>query len=157
MEDIANAAGLSRQSIYNQHGSKAAVLEWALAMFLSEIIDRSTTVLETPGADAIETLHAGFQAWTGDHIEMMRATPHGAELLETAMASAASSDRDYVSEFSDAVVRFLLSSGLVTKADEAADLNFVIQAVSKGLLLKSKTNEDYAKGMRRALKILFSR
>lgn len=149
MGDIAHAAGLSRQSIYNQHGSKEAVLAWALAGFLGEISDKAVACLDQDDA-APETLREAFQIWIGDNVEMMRGTPHGGELLETAITSATNSDRDYEGEFSTAIERFLVVSDLVPEAT-ASDVNFVLQTAAKGLLLKSKTAEDFRNGMGRVI------
>ena len=156
MGSIADAIGVSRQSIYNWHGSKEAVLKWALATFLNEITDLSIAEIESSAEDALDRLHAGFQAWTGDHIEMVRGTPHGSELLESAVAAVAKSERDYKSEFADAVTRFLIDHGLAEKASEADALNLILQSASMGLLLTSKSNEDYAKGMRLVLNTMLS-
>lgn len=149
MEEIAHAAGLSRQSIYNQHGSKEAVLNWALASFLEEITDQAVACLGK-NVVALDALRDAFQGWIGDNVEMMRGTPHGGELLETAIASAANSDRDYEAEFSSAVEHFLVARALVPDV-RARDVNFVLQMAAKGLLLKSKTSEDFKNGMSRVI------
>lgn len=155
MGDIAHAAGLSRQSIYNQHGSKEAVLDWALTDFLGEISDKAVACL-SKGSMALDALGNAFQAWIGDNVDMMRGTPHGGELLETAIASAANSYRDYEAEFSSAVERFLVARGMASEAI-ASDVNFVLQTAAKGLLLKSKTAEDFKKGMGRVIRAVIQK
>lgn len=155
MGEIAAAAGLSRQSIYNQHGSKAAVLDWAVSTFLGEITDRAVAALGAEGAPEA-VLAAGFRAWVGDHVEMLRGTPHGGALLETAIAaatqSAAEGGRDYEGAFAAAVTAVLDRQGLAG----AEDRSFVLQAASKGLLLKCRTAEAYSAGMARVVAVVLS-
>ena len=155
MGEIADAAGLSRQSIYNQHGSKEAVLEWAVTAFLDDITDTAVHRLKTTAGEPAEVLAQAFQAWTGDHVPLLRGTPHGAEILETALRSAAKASRNYVGEFADAITAFLCERGVFPARDKAEGATFVLGLASKGLLLKCETSEAYASGMDRVIKVLF--
>ena len=157
MGDIAKAADLSRQSIYNQFGSKDAVLEWAVTAFLDDVTNTSVQRLQSVDGDPSDTLSSAYQAWIGDHVPLLRGTEHGGELLETAMTSAAKASRDYEGEFDGAVRRFLMESGVCATQSEAKETAFVLGAASKGLLLKSETSESYATNIRRVIEVLLER
>lgn len=155
MSDIAKVAEVSRQSIYNQFGSKEAVLEWAVTAFLDEVIDSAVHRLKTSEGQAAEVLALSFQAWTGDHVPLLRGTPHGAEILDKAISSVAKAPRYYEQEFADAVAAFLCERGLSPTKASAEEATYVLSLASKGLLLKSETSEAYSLGMERVIKVLF--
>lgn len=155
MSEIATAAGLSRQSIYNQFGSKEAVLDWAVTSFLDAIIDDALHCLETMDGSASQTLVSAYQAWSGDHLPLMRGTPHGSELLDQTKSAAERSARDYEGEFTRAVEWFLLAQGMAPSEEAAKDAAYVLNLASKGLLLKVGTPENYAQSLKRVIGVLF--
>ncbi|MES0824012.1 TetR/AcrR family transcriptional regulator [Ruegeria sp. SCP11] len=155
MNEIATAAGLSRQSIYNQFGSKEAVLDWAVTSFLDTITDRALHCLGTADAPATQTLVSAYQAWIGDHLPLVRGTPHGAELLDQTKSAAESSTRDYEGEFTRAIETFLLTRGMAPSEEAAKDAAYVLNLASKGLLLKVGTPDDYARSLERVINVLF--
>ncbi|ABW31627.1 TetR/AcrR family transcriptional regulator [Acaryochloris marina] len=154
ISDIAKAADLSRQSIYNQYGSKEAVLEWAVTTFLGNITDTVIHQLKTTDGEPAVVLSKSFQLWTGDHVPLLRGTPHGAEILDAAIISVAKASRNYEGEFVDAITTFLWLREVFPTKREAEETTFVLNLASKGLLLKSETSEAYALGMKRVIKAL---
>jgi len=154
MSEIANAAGMSRQSIYNQFGSKEAALDWAVKTFLGEVADTAVHRLQSSDGSPSEVLLAAFQDWIGTHVPLLRGTPHGAEILDTAIQAAAHSTRDYEREFSDAVITYMLDSGLFSTVREATEAAFVLHVAAKGLLIKSETSQGFAQAMERVIRVL---
>lgn len=157
MSDIARAADLSRQSIYNQHGSKEAVLDWAVTTFLDDVTNSVIEGLRSATGDTSDVLARSFQAWTGDYVPLLRGTPHGAEILETALSSVANAARDYEGEFAGALAAFILKRGVCPTETAAEDVAYVLGIASKGLLLKSETSEAYAAGMSRVIAVIVER
>lgn len=155
MSDIAHAVGLSRQSIYNQFGSKEAVLDWTINTFLSNVTEEAVQTLQEAEGLPEKVLSNAFQIWIGNHVPIWRGTPHGAEILELAIDSAGRASTDFEETFSNAVSSFLLSSGLSQNASEAKDMTYVMNLASKGLMLKCQTSEAYTTGMLRVLRTLF--
>lgn len=155
MNDIASAADLSRQSIYNRFGSKEAVLEWAVTTYMSEVTDTAIDRLNTSKGRPAEVLALTFQAWIGDHVPLLRGTPHGAEILDKAIRTAARATRDYEGEIADAIAAFLHEKGLSPSRAAAEETTYVLSLASKGLLLKCETSEAYSTGMERVIKALF--
>lgn len=154
MGDIAKAAGLSRQSIYNQFGSKEAVLDWAVGTMLEHVTQSAVDCLKAGDGTPVEVLTRAFQAWIGDHVPLIRGTPHGAEILDGAIASAAKSSRNYEQEFLSAVAGFLQSNNAFPDKDKAQDVAFVLHVASKGLLLKSETSDAFEADMSRVIQTL---
>ena len=156
MSDIARAAGLSRQSIYNQFGSKEAVLDWTVSTFVSDVTEAAVQTLQNAEGSPQKVLSNAFQLWIGDHVPIWRGTPHGAEILNLAIDSAGRASTDFEAIFSTAVSSFLLDSGLSQNASKAKDMTYVLNLASKGLMLKCQTSDAYKTGMLRVLKTLFA-
>jgi len=151
MEDIAQAAGLSRQSIYNRFGSKEAVFDWTVETITSEIFRQVTKVLAAKTETPLETLLHAFDISTGNHVSIWSGTSHGAEIIDLAMASANRSSAYQSDGFVTMVSEFILKSGLAHDASLAEDKAFVLKLASKGLLLIAKSPEEYSKEMRRVI------
>ncbi|NOD64793.1 MULTISPECIES: TetR/AcrR family transcriptional regulator [unclassified Ruegeria] len=156
MNDIAEAAGLSRQSIYNQFGSKEAVMEWAVRTVLTSMTNAALDVLSQSEGSPRDVLARAYQTWIGDHVAIWRGTPHGAEIMEFAIESASDAEMDYNAEFEKALSGYLVKANVVPTPEAAADLAFLLTTVSTGLLLKTTTSEQYAAGMTRATSVLLA-
>lgn len=155
MSDIAKAAELSRQSIYNQFGSKEAALDWAVTECMEEVANTAISELQEAEGNAKDALAAAYQRWIGDQIPLLNGTPHGGEILDAAMASQSEAKRNYEDEFLQAVALFLLKSGVSESRAQADDQAFVLGIAAKGLMLKSETSEAFAQGMARVIAVLF--
>lgn len=152
MNDIAQAAGLSRQSIYNQYGSKENVLDCAVNTFLSEVVAQAKEVLQTPEANPIDTVLNAFQAIIGDHLWILQDSPHGPEILNMSIASAKRADTDYDALFAAALARFLRDRGLAPTDDTAADIAFALDVAARGLMRQADSAQDFRNGMTRVLR-----
>lgn len=80
MEDLARATGVSRQALYNRFGSKAVLAEWAATSLIERSLADALRSLENPGATLVVRLFAALDAWAGQHMAMLRASPHGIEV-----------------------------------------------------------------------------
>jgi AcrR family transcriptional regulator len=80
MDDLANATGVSRQSLYNRFGSKDALREWAMASLIDGSLAEALRSLDNPGATLVARLFAALDAWAGQHMAMLRASPFGIEV-----------------------------------------------------------------------------
>ena len=155
MEDIARAAGLSRQSIYKKFGSKKGVLEWVLATFIEDVVNGAVKALSQPvSCNPKETVLKVFECWSGELAPIISNTPHGAEILETGMRFAVE-DKDWESELMGLLADYLIRSGLCDdkslSIEQARALNFA----SKGIMLKTQTAQEFSQEMMRVIQVIF--
>jgi len=151
MEDIARAAGLSRQSIYNRFGSKDAVFEWAVATFITDMLQDVTDILNSAGADPLVLLAKVYDVWVGSQFPLWCGTSHGAEIMDLSIVVANRSSLDLEGGFAKVVSRFLLDRSLASAPATADNKAFVLSLASKGLLSEAKSAEVFSREMMRVI------
>jgi len=151
MEDIARAARISRQSIYNRFGSKEAVFEWVVVTFISNLLKGVAKTLQAPNPAPLVSLAQAYDIWAGSQIPLLSGTGHGAEILDLAIATAHRAPTDYENEFATLISVFLQESGLARDPVFAENKMFVLNLASKGLLLKSTSTEAFSQDMKRVI------
>jgi AcrR family transcriptional regulator len=81
MEDLGHATGVSRQALYNRFGSKAALIDWTIQSLIDRSLADALRCLENPGATLAVRLLGALDAWVGQHMDRLRASPHGIEII----------------------------------------------------------------------------
>jgi len=88
MDEIAKGAGMSRPALYLHYRNKEDIFRRLAQVFYDEGIEAVSAALAGPGSVA-EVLAAAFAAQGGDAAEAMLSSPHGIELLDAGMVTAA--------------------------------------------------------------------
>lgn len=156
MEDIARAAGVSRQSIYKKFGSKDACYAWTVNAYLADMYGRIFAAMDKDDLPPFMTLRTVFDIFIGEAVELVR-NPHGTELLDDAIKAAYSSDEDWPLRFRARLGAFLYRSGYAASTDEGVEKAFALIAAGKGLLLEATTTERFRKDMKRVLEAVVGR
>ncbi len=151
MTDIARAAELSRQSIYNRFGSKEAVFDWVVGTLTREMLHHVRTILSAPKEKPLETLAMVYDIWLGNYVPLGSGTGHGAEIMDLAIASKNPSTSTSEEEFANSVAEFILECDLAKNMASAQNKVFVLSIASKGLFLIAKSTEEFSQNMRRII------
>ena len=61
MADVAKAAGVSRQTLYNEFGSRPALVEAYVSREIDQLVERATEVVRANADDAHRALHKAFR------------------------------------------------------------------------------------------------
>ena len=152
MEDLARAAGISRQTLYNRFRTKQAVLDWAVEGYLGDTRARAVAELQDHDKSPAACLLGAFARWTGDHVTLLHDAPHGAEAIELGTQSIRRSHTDPEADFEREIAAFVSDRGLAAGRKQAADMAFMLMMSSKGLLLKTRTGEEFQAGMVRIIR-----
>ncbi|WED22979.1 TetR/AcrR family transcriptional regulator [Vibrio sp. JC009] len=155
--DLAQVAGVSRQALHKRFGSKQGVLEWVLKTFTEELFESSLGVLKTCDTkDPKQTILVFFESWSGALVPILSTTPHGASVLEAGMQFAHESQTNWESDLMLKLSEFLVSSGVTSSMDCAMEQTFTLNIASKGILLKSRSMQDFSRDMERVVSVVLS-
>ena len=152
MADLAEAADVSRQTLYNRFKSKEAVLDWAVEGLVRYAAAEAGVELRQEDVPLTDRLVNAFSKWIGESIPVMKNSPHGMEMMDLGIASLQRAKNDPVDRFETMLSEFLLESNICDTIEEARDKTFLFVVASKGLILKSASTEDFNNGMRRIIR-----
>lgn len=150
MEDIAQAAGLSRQSIYKKFGSKESCYDWTLKAYMVGLYSEVFAALENDDCDPLTTLENVFDIIVGDAVVFAN-TAHGAELLDHSLSAAASLPENWPETYHDRLGAFLFQHGFAATQEHARDLAHALITASRGALINATTRQEFSQDMRRIL------
>lgn len=153
MEDLAQAMGCTRQTLYNRFKGKQAVLDWAVEGCVRDSHGKALAELADRRAPLEACLLNAFSRMIGDIVPLIRNSPHGSEVMDLGTESLKRSDVDHHGAFEGELARFLNGRGVCKTLDEAADTTFLLLMAAKGLLLKSETSEAFEEGMARVIRV----
>ncbi len=152
MEDLASAAEVSRQTLYKRFKNKEAVLDWAVNGYMREARLRVACVLKNAGTAVEESLLNAFSCSAGDTVPLFQDSPHGAEILDLGIESLKRSEPDFHDDFEAEIANFLLERQVCERKEDASEMTFLLHMAAKGLLLKSRTSEEFQTGMKRIIR-----
>jgi AcrR family transcriptional regulator len=149
MEEVARAAGVSRQGLYLQFANKEELFRKALEHSLSSQLNAAVAALSVPGDSLEFRIIAACDAWSGRFVGSLGAD--AADLMCASTALAGSALTHYESRFEAALTRAIADSPLrvfcATAGMAPADLARTLHATARGLKQRSASREEFVKGM----------
>jgi AcrR family transcriptional regulator len=149
MDEVARAAGVSRQGLYLQFANKEELFREALVHTLSSQLNAGIAALSR-AEDSLETrLIAACNAWSGRFVGSLGAGAADLMCAGTSLAGATLSQ--YETRFEQALTHAIAHSGLAAFCSETglcpADLARALHATARGLKQMSASREEFVKGM----------
>jgi len=149
MEEVARAAGVSRQGLYLQFANKEELFRKALKHSLNNQLIAAVAALARQ-QDSLELrLIAACDAWSGRFVGSLGAD--SADLMCASTSLAGATLTHYETQFELAVTRAIADSpldGFCTTAGLCpADLARTLHATARGLKQVSASREEFVKGM----------
>lgn len=134
MEDLARASGVSRQALYNRFGTKAALADWAAQALIDNSLAAALDCLENPQLPLAQRLADALDAWAGQHMELMRLSPHGIEVAAMVGPEAGEAVRGAERKLVAAMVRAMRLSGPGALVPRAGSLAQALCWTARGLV-----------------------
>jgi AcrR family transcriptional regulator len=149
MEEVARAAGVSRQGLYLQFANKEELFRRALEHSLSNQLNAAVAALSCKSESLERRLIAACDAWSGRFVGSLGAD--AADLMCASTSLAGATLTHYEREFERAVAKAIADSpldGFCTTAGLCpADLANALHATARGLKHSSASREQFVKGM----------
>jgi AcrR family transcriptional regulator len=157
MDDLARAAGLSRQGLYLHFATKEALFKEALLQLLASTRAAGRAALDREELDVEERLLGAFDAVHG-HAIAQPGAEHMNELLETSVQLIGPVVAELEQGILSDVARVLRSAGVAARWKgaglSAKDLAEHLHATSYGVKHRVATPADYHDRMRVAVRIV---
>jgi AcrR family transcriptional regulator len=149
MDEVARAAGVSRQGLYLQFANKEELFRKALEHSLSSQLAAADAALSRQEDSLERRLVAACDAWSGRFVGSLNADAADLMCASTSLAGAALAH--YEARFEAAVAQAITESPLrlfcATAGLCPADLASALHATARGLKQSSASREEFLKGM----------
>ena len=89
MAGLAEARGVSRQTLYNRFGNKEALFHWAVNALSGHLERAALAALERPGEELADQLLGHYCAWFEPLVTLLNQGPYGQALLAWAWKATA--------------------------------------------------------------------
>jgi len=153
MVGLADAVGVSRQTLYNRFGNKEAVLAWAVDGLVAHVRKEAIACLaagsRSSGRSSNTVLSDAFWCWLGPVAVMLHKHQHAEEILGLSRAELARTQSDPLEGISKELGAFLLREKLRANPTAANDTAFSLIMAAKGLMHSCGTEEGFRSGMSR--------
>jgi AcrR family transcriptional regulator len=137
MDDIAQAAGLSRTALYLHFKNKDDIFRSLALRYFDEAVRDMTAALNTLGQDPADALMAAFVAKDGKFMEAVLGTPHGRELLDAGVNLSAEISEAGEARMAKALAVFFARHRLAPGVGTPEEMAETLKAALKGLKLSA--------------------
>jgi len=155
MDDVARAAGVSRQGLYLSFANKEELFRRALTHSLRSQLAAAIAALSRPEAGLETRLIAACMDWSGRFVGSLG---DATDLMCASTALAGATLTEYEWQFEEALARAISASAMAdacAAADvEVADLARALHATARGLKQSCKSREEFVKGMTAAVRMI---
>jgi TetR/AcrR family transcriptional regulator, regulator of autoinduction and epiphytic fitness len=155
MDEVARAAGVSRQGLYLQFANKEELFRKALVHTLGQQLNAAIAALERADESLELRLIAACDAWSGRFVGSLGAD--AADLMCASTSLAGATLAQYESQFESAVSGAIADSALADVCGQigvrAADLARALHATARGLKHSSASREEFLKGITAAARM----
>ena len=155
MDEVARAAGVSRQGLYLQFVDKEALFRKAVAFKLSRQLSAAVSALSSDDGDLEPRLVAAFDEWAGRYVGVMGADSADLMCASTSLAGATLSD--YETQFENALAHAIGSSPLADFCRAAgfstAQAAHALHATARGLKHTCKSRQEFVTAMTVAVRM----
>ena len=157
MDDLARAAGLSRQGLYLHFPTKEALFKQTVLQIVEQTRVAGQAAFDREELRVEERLLGAFEALHGDKIGQVE-SDHMSELMETAAELVGPVLKDLETRLLGDVARVLRTAGVAAQWKDAGisakDLAEQLCATSLGLKHRAVSRDEYRSGMEVAIQMI---
>ncbi|KZL20771.1 DNA-binding transcriptional repressor AcrR [Pseudovibrio axinellae] len=150
VDDVANAVGLSRQSLYKKFGTKEELFQTIVEDYSIEVGIQALETLEKKKDAPKLRIVCALETLIGQHLDLMHNSAHGAQLLKLGEQVMLSGDKSLMPRVLHEIATVIAEGNQARSAEQAADEAFILFTLAKGLLLTVTNHAEYDAGIKRA-------
>ncbi len=157
LDDVAQAVGVSRQTLYQRYKNKETLFKLSLETSLEDAILRCREAAAEDMPDVETKLFRIFDIWGGEYVEMLRASPHATEVLEASETLVGDLCEKKMDEFVEIVKDVLDEFGIPAMKDDRVSSQKVAETLhftAGGLFHKAKDYDHFVEQIRTAIFIV---
>jgi TetR/AcrR family transcriptional regulator, regulator of autoinduction and epiphytic fitness len=155
MEEVARAAGVSRQGLYLVFSNKEELFRRAVTHSLSSQLSAAVAVLAQRGTGLQERLVAACDEWAGRFVGMVGTD--ASDLMCASTSLAGETLIEYEARFEQALASAIGESAMAARCQSAgvcaAEAAHLLHATAQGLKRTSATRQEFVKGMTVAVRL----
>jgi AcrR family transcriptional regulator len=159
MDDVARAAGVSRQGLYLSFANKEELFRRAVEHSLSNQLACAIAALSRLDDNLETRLISACKEWSGRFVGSLGAD--AADLMCASTSLAGATLKEYEWQFEETLAGALAGSPMAEKCGAAgldiADFARALHAAARGLKQTCKTKEDFEKAMTAVVRMTCSR
>jgi AcrR family transcriptional regulator len=149
MDEVARAAGVSRQGLYLQFADKEELFRKAVDFRLNRQLSAAIVALSNHRADLEPRLIAACDEWAGRFVGMLGADAADLMCASTTLAGATLSH--YEAQFEEALAHAVqispMASFCAASGFSPPDVAKVLHATARGLKQTSKSRQEFVRGI----------
>ncbi len=153
MEDVAQAVGISRQSLYQHFHTKAALFQDVVAFLLERSLTDAQRELDAPGPPH-ERLLGALDMWVGRYVESLRASDHASEIIDLANARCGEESKKIERVLTRSIVASLAKFAPGAKRAELKDVALSLTISAKGLVHSANSHDEFRRSMRTIIRVV---
>jgi AcrR family transcriptional regulator len=155
MEDVARAAGVSRQGLYLSFANKEELFRRALEHSLSDQLACAIAALSRTQDSLESRLIAACKEWSGRFVGSLGADAADLMCASTSLAGATLAEHEW--QFEEALAAAINGTPVADRCTAAglniADFARALHATARGLKQSCKTQEEFVKAMTAAVRM----
>lgn len=154
MDDVARAAGISRQGLYRHFAGKEQLFDEAVRFVMAQALTQATSILADDDVPLDKRLEQAFLAWSGLHFTHMSTSEHVAELMAAASDFIATTFEDARKRFGEAIAQALRREGAAASAKDARERALCLEAAATGLKHTAVDQATFLQGVRVCIRVV---
>lgn len=151
MGSLADAGGVSRQTLYNHFGNKEALFHWAVDAFSKHLERDALSALDRPDLGLGDQLLAHYCAGFEPMVTLLNQGPYAQALFGLGLEGKRAAGYDPLNSVSPAVTARLMLGPPRQNEATAERQAFALAMAAKGLFVSAQSAEDFRSAMIRVL------